>query len=376
MALGSLPRPPRAVRAVGVRAWLPLAARVSDAALAPPRPHTHHKHTHRRVSLSLAPGSAGRRPCHLRQATPGDERWAGAKAPLARLAAPRRAEHRGRRVPGAACVPCLPRCLLKKARPKRMRLPPCRRRRRCPNQTHALVPGGHRVGRRLHLRTGRGSLIGTTCCPVDSACPQGGIHAQTTCTAASSAIPTPGAPRWALPTRQAPLDLRSSACCPTPLYTHIRAAAWHVSHAPAHLRPIPAECTQRAPSGPSRAQVACPPLSPRACPRFQGQDAVDRNGARLAHPSCASVTIPCLPRACRTPLASNLVRAFQPFQRGDPVVSCARSVRFTVVSVPWAPRSVRVCPRYALLLRDAHVFAALLVATHSAYMPARGVEDV
>ena len=176
-----------------------LAARVSDAALAPPRPHTHHKHTHRRVSLSLAPGSAGRRPCHLRQATPGDERWAGAKAPLARLAAPRRAEHRGRRVPGAACVPCLPRCLFKKARPKRMRLPPCRRRRRCPNQTHALVPGGHRVGRRLHLRTGRGSLIGTTCCPVDSACPQGGIHAQTTCTAASSAIPTPGAPRWALP---------------------------------------------------------------------------------------------------------------------------------------------------------------------------------
>ena len=124
------------------------------------------KHTHRRVSLSLAPGSAGRRPCHLWQATPGDERWAGAKAPLARLAAPRRAEHRGRRVPGAACVPCLPRCLLKKARPKRMRLPPCRRRRRCPNQTHALVPGGHRVGRRRRLRTGRGSLIGTTCCPV------------------------------------------------------------------------------------------------------------------------------------------------------------------------------------------------------------------
>ena len=174
--------------------------------IAPPGAPPHHKHTHRRVSLSLAPGSAGRRPCHLRQATPGDERWAGAKAPLARLAAPRRAEHRGRRVPGAACVPCLPRCLLKKARPKRMRLPPCRRRRRCPNQTHALVPGGHRVGRRRRLRTGRGSLIGTTCCPVDSACPQCGIHAQTTCTAASSAIPTPGAPRWALPTRRAPLD--------------------------------------------------------------------------------------------------------------------------------------------------------------------------
>ena len=76
---------------------------------------------------------------------------------------------------------------------------------------------------------------------------------------------------------------------------------------------------------------------------------MDRNGARLAHPSCASVTIPCLPRACRTPLASNSVRAFQPFQpsgiqRGDPVVPCARSVRCTVVSVPWAPRSVRVCP--------------------------------
>ena len=128
------------------------------------------------------------------------------------------------------------------------------------------------------MRTGCGSLVGTTC-PVDSACPQGGIHAQTTCTAASSAIPTPGAPRWALPTRRAPLDLRPSACCPTPLYTHIRATAWHVSHAPAHLRPIPAECTQRAPSGPSRAQVACPPLSPRTCPRFQGKDAVDRNGA-------------------------------------------------------------------------------------------------
>ena len=122
------------------------------------------------------------------------------------------------------------------ARPRRERLPPCRRRRRR-SRTRAQGPDGHRVGR---LRLGRGfsdilARSRRVCCGSHTIQPalKAAAAGSTACTAASSATATLGAPRWALPTRQTPLDqvLLSSSCCFSP---PSRESDHMLSHAATH----------------------------------------------------------------------------------------------------------------------------------------------
>ena len=148
----SRPAPPRRGPSAP-RTWPPrglLSPRVLRRS--PPAPRPPH-----RVSLSLAPGSAWCAPCGRPRPAIWEVGYAKATPGRPR---PRRAEHRGvggPRVGGRApaCVPRLPQCLQSPAQERASALlaaaggGPTGR---------ALGPNDHRVGRRRHLRPGRGLL--------------------------------------------------------------------------------------------------------------------------------------------------------------------------------------------------------------------------